>query len=228
MRSSSPIILAIDSTDLDWIRSLIDKTHENVGVYKFGLEFYLKHGLNTLARLRKDYDPLKLFLDLKLHDIPNTVGGAARAISALSPEFLTVHASGGPAMVSAAVKELPETAITAVTILTSLDQAALTTLHLTEDLMTTTIALAKSATEAGAKAIVTSPLEVGALRDVLPKEIALITPGIRLADSPNDDQRRTLTPRDAIAAGADFLVIGRPISGSEDPGRTARHILDSL
>jgi orotidine-5'-phosphate decarboxylase len=164
----------------------------------------------------------EIFLDLKLHDIPHTVAGAATAISGLNPKFLTVHASGGRAMVSAAAKAVPNVSVTAVTILTSLSESDLFEIGYSNPALESAVALAKMAVDAGAKAIVCSPLETAAIRSAIGSEPIIITPGVRpLAEQGGDDQVRTMTPGDAIAAGANYVVIGRPITKSWSDGPAA-------
>ena len=161
--------------------------------------------------LNKEY--LTIFLDLKLHDIPNTVANSVKSISQLKPKFLTVHASGGREMVSAAALADPSIAITAVTILTSLSDEELGELGFASNAEQSAVALAKIAVTAGARAIVCSPFEVGAIRSAVGDGVTLITPGVRPVGSAAGDQKRFMTPAQAIEAGANYLVIGRPITG---------------
>ena len=223
----SPLILALDSQEIERCSELIEQTSEYIGVFKLGLEFFSANGPIGVANLKKRFPEIAVFLDLKLHDIPNTVGKAGASLARLEVDFLTVHAQGGSEMIKAAVLALPQTRITAVTVLTSLDQVELSSLGIERPVEELASRWAELAVASGAKAIVASPLEVRALRASLPREISLITPGIRPAAS-DDDQKRTMTPRDAITAGADFLVIGRPITGAIDPRSAARSIFESL
>jgi orotidine-5'-phosphate decarboxylase len=217
----APIILAVDTSDFETAISWIKATEESVSVYKLGLEFYLNFGAAGVSQVVKRTGA-EIFLDLKLQDIPHTVAGAAAAISGLSPKFLTVHASGGRAMVSAAAKAVPNVAITAVTILTSLSESDLFEIGYSNPALESAVALAKMAIESGAKAIVCSPLETAAIRSAIGSEPIIITPGVRpLAELGGDDQMRTMTPGDAIAAGANFVVIGRPITNSWRDGAQA-------
>ena len=226
MRERSPIIVAIDTTDLAEVDSLIEATRNSVSVYKFGLEFYLKFGLETLQSLIRRFD-IELFLDLKLHDIPNTVAGASRSIASLKPLFLTVHATGGTKMIRAAADALPETEIAAVTILTSLDDEEMKRIGFTGSLSQQVLALTELALDSGARAVVSSAREVSEIKRRFPSAIT-ITPGIRPMGSSQDDQARTMTPQEAIVAGSDYLVIGRPISASSNPGVAAAEILASI
>ena len=233
MRDKSPIIVALDSPDQQRAEEILRLTSPFIGVYKVGLEFFLANGIEGVKKLRGISPEVDLFLDLKLHDIPNTVKGAAQSISALQPRFLTVHASGGGAMIQAASTALPHTLITAVTVLTSLDAEELGAMGFRTELGLLSEELATNSLKYGAKALVCSPHEVAAIRKRVGSEIILITPGVRPKLSQNssaivDDQKRTMTPQEALNQGSDYLVIGRPISGSDDPARSAREILEQL
>jgi len=210
----APIILAVDTSDFDTALAWIENTKGSVSVYKLGLEFYLNFGNAGVSRIIKETGA-EIFLDLKLHDIPHTVAGAASAISHLSPKFLTVHASGGRAMVKAAADAVPDVAVTAVTILTSLSEEDLFEIGYASPALESAVALAKMAVSAGARAIVCSPLETAAIRSAVGPDPIIITPGVRpLSEVGSDDQKRTMTPSDAIAQGANYVVIGRPITSA--------------
>ena len=210
----APIILAVDTSDFDTALAWIENTKDSIAVYKLGLEFYLNFGSAGVSRIIKETEA-EIFLDLKLHDIPHTVAGAANAISHLSPKFLTVHASGGRAMVKAAADAVPKVSVTAVTILTSLSEEDLFEIGYASPALESAVALAKMAVDAGAKALVCSPLETAAIRSAVGTEPIIITPGVRpLSEVGSDDQKRTMTPKDAIAQGANFVVIGRPITSA--------------
>ncbi len=217
----APIILAVDTSDLDTAKRWVEATHESVSVYKLGLEFFLNFGQAGVSAIQEVTDS-DIFLDLKLHDIPHTVAGAAGSITSISPRFLTVHSSGGKEMVAAAVKALPGTSITAVTILTSLSEEDLFEIGYANNALESAVALAKLSVKAGAKAIVCSPLEIASIRSAVGPDIEIITPGVRpQSDSKSDDQKRTMTPIDAMAAGASLLVIGRPITSAWREGAAA-------
>ncbi|CAN2200341.1 PyrF Orotidine-5'-phosphate decarboxylase [Candidatus Nanopelagicaceae bacterium] len=217
----APIVLAVDTSDLETAKRWVEATHESVSVYKLGLEFFLNFGQAGVSAIQ-DVTDSDIFLDLKLHDIPHTVAGAASAVKSLSPRFLTVHASGGKEMVAAAVGALPGTSITAVTILTSLSEEDLFEIGYANNALESAVALAKLSVNAGAKAIVCSPLEIASIRSAIGPDIEIITPGVRpLSDAKSDDQKRTMTPVDAITAGASLLVIGRPITGAWKDGAAA-------
>ena len=217
----APIVLAVDTPDLEIAKQWIACTQESVSVYKLGLEFFLTYGHEGVRAINNETDA-DIFLDLKLHDIPHTVKGAAAAVASLKPRFLTVHASGGTAMIEAAVAAVPTTDITAVTILTSLSEDDIFRIGFASPALESAVALASLAADAGARAIVCSPLEIRAIRSSVGDDIHIITPGVRPAlDAGSDDQKRTMTPRDAITAGASFVVIGRPITQSWIAGAAA-------
>jgi len=219
--AQSPIILAVDTSDFDTARAWIDATRESIDIYKLGLEFFLTFGSEGIESIARE-SGASIFLDLKLHDIPNTVKKSAGVVDHLSPRFLTVHASGGAAMISAAVSAVTSTSITAVTVLTSLTDADLSDLGYAKPALETAVSMARVATAAGATSIVCSPLEIEAIRAVVPQSVAIITPGVRPADEAGgDDQMRTMTPAQAIASGANFLVIGRPITSRWSEGKAA-------
>lgn len=219
--SKAPIVLAVDTPQLETAIEWVKATQESVSVYKLGLEFFLTFGSDGVKAI-KDVTDSDIFLDLKLHDIPHTVSGATKAIAHLTPKFLTVHASGGSAMVAAAVQAAPQTHITGVTILTSLSEADVSEIGYAANALTSAVALAQLATKAGAGAIVCSPLEISAIRSAVGLEPIIITPGVRPADSTaQDDQVRTMTPKAAIEAGASLVVIGRPITQSWSQGASA-------
>jgi len=216
-----PIILAVDTSDFDTARVWIDATRESIDIYKLGLEFFLTFGSAGIESIARE-SGASIFLDLKLHDIPNTVKKSAGVVDHLHPRFLTVHASGGAAMISAAVSAVTSTSITAVTVLTSLADADLADLGYAKPALETAVSMARVATAAGATSIVCSPLEIEAIRAVIPQSVEIITPGVRPADEAGgDDQMRTMTPAQAMSAGANFLVIGRPITSRWSEGKAA-------
>jgi len=224
--TKAPIAVALDGKDLATISSWAQAVAPHVAVLKVGLETYLRDGANAIEAARAT--DCALFLDLKLHDIPNTVAGAARSVAHFRPEFLTVHALGGAAMIRAAADALPDTRVTAVTILTSMDESALRSIGIIDSPLDAAVRLAVLAVGAGARAIVCSPLEVAAIRAAVPADIVLITPGVRPAGADVGDQKRVATPQQAIADGADLVVIGRPITGATDPAVAAAEIAQSL
>lgn len=228
----SPIILALDTKDLDTAKKWIEATNGSIDIYKFGLEFYLKFGAAGLKELSSAGD-FEVFLDLKLHDIPNTVASSIKSVSDLAPKFLTVHASGGGAMIKAASEAGPDISITAVTILTSLSDSDLLDIGFAKDTKSSANVLAKLAVSSGARSIVCSPFEASGIRAIVGNEIEIITPGVRPPGSDLGDQKRVMTPKEAITAGANYIVVGRPITDlakiSLDEMRSgASSILESL
>jgi orotidine-5'-phosphate decarboxylase len=217
----APIVLAVDTNDLGTAQKWIEATNDSVSVYKLGLEFFLTFGQDGVRAIKNVTDA-DIFLDLKLHDIPHTVSGAAQSVNNLAPKYLTVHASGGRVMIKSAVDALPSTDVTAVTILTSLSEEDLFEIGFANNALESAVALAKMSVAAGAKAIVCSPLEISAIRSAIGPAPTIITPGVRpLSEVGTDDQKRTMTPSDAIAAGASLVVIGRPITGAWKDGAQA-------
>jgi orotidine-5'-phosphate decarboxylase len=209
---TAPIAVALDAQEIELLREWAWQTQDVVSTLKIGLENFYRNGADAIEVVRES--GCDLFLDVKLHDIPNTVAGAAAALSRYAPKYLTVHASGGPEMVRAACEELPETLVAAVTVLTSLDDQALAEVGICTPAQDTVLRQAALAVAAGARAIVCSPHEVARVRAEVGSEIILITPGVRPAGSAPGDQKRVMTPVEALDCGADLLVIGRPITGS--------------
>jgi len=219
--SKAPIVLAVDTPELKTAIAWVKATQEHVSVFKLGLEFFLTFGSEGVKAVQAETDS-DIFLDLKLHDIPHTVGGAAKAVAHLAPKFLTVHASGGRSMVKAAVDAMPNTNITGVTILTSLSEADVAEVGFKFAALDSAVALANVAVKGGANAIVCSPLEISAVRSAIGAQPIIITPGVRPLDMVGtDDQQRTMTPEGAVAAGANLVVIGRPITQSWAQGASA-------
>ena len=231
----NPIIAALDVPTAEEALRLARQVAPVVGGFKIGMELFTAAGPDVVRKVRET--GLSVFLDLKFHDIPNTVAKAVAAAVRLDVQMLTVHASGGLEMLQAAEKAAEETAweigktpplVLAVTILTSLDSNSLSVIGLDPNVGRQVRRLANMANTAGLRGLVCSPLEVAELRQSLPRSMQLLTPGIRLASSPGDDQKRTLDPREALEAGANWLVIGRPIYAAKDPREAAEGILESL
>ena len=227
MTHPAPIAVALDAPSLDTAARWANLVTPHVSTVKIGLELYLRYGPEAVASVRGASN-VAVFLDLKLNDIPATVAGAARSVGRLRPELLTVHAIGGMAAVRAAVEAAPDTKIVAVTVLTSLGDADLERLGVAGPVGDAVRRLAALAVEAGARGLVCSPREVAAVRTEVGPDITLITPGVRPAGSEANDQARIATPEEALRAGADLLVIGRPITGAADPGAAAAAIGASL
>jgi orotidine-5'-phosphate decarboxylase len=220
MTGRAPIAVALDAPDLDTAAEWAALVSPHVSTLKIGLELYLRYGPDVVASVRGARG-VDVFLDLKLHDIPATVGGAARSVAKLRPDLLTVHAAAGPAAIDAAVQALPNTKIIGVTVLTSLCDADLDQIGLAGPVSDAARRLATLAVQAGARGLVCSPREVATVRAEVGPDITLITPGIRPAGQDNNDQARVATPQAALRAGADLLVIGRPIPSAADPGAAA-------
>ncbi|MDP3549786.1 MAG: orotidine-5'-phosphate decarboxylase [Novosphingobium sp.] len=223
---SNPIYLALDLPRLDAAIALAQKVKSHVGGLKLGLEFFCAHGHHGVHEMAKV--GLPIFLDLKLHDIPNTVAGAMQSIHVLEPAIVTVHASGGRAMMEDAKAAAGEHCkVVAVTVLTSLDDADMGAMGVGGSAYDQALRLADLAQEAGLDGIVCSGHEVGAIHKRW-KNGYFVVPGLRPADGKLGDQKRAVTPRAARDAGASVLVIGRPISRAEDPVAAARAIEGTL
>jgi orotidine-5'-phosphate decarboxylase len=219
--SKAPIVLAVDTPELKTAIEWVKATEGLISVYKLGLEFFLSFGISGVRAIQEQTDA-DIFLDLKLHDIPHTVSGATKAIANLAPKYLTVHASGGAVMVRAAADAIPDSYITGVTILTSLGDEDVKAIGYLEPALESAVRLAKLAVASGARAIVCSPLEITAIRKAVGLQTIIITPGVRPAGSNKvDDQVRTMTPAQAMSAGANFLVVGRPITSRWSEGKAA-------
>jgi len=223
------LITAIDTAEFSRAQALAAAVAPHCGLIKLGLEFFLRNGPAGLAAA----GAAPVFLDLKLHDIPNTVAGAVRSLLPLGVRMLTVHAAGGAAMVAAA-REAAEPAggerplILAVTVLTSLDGEALQATGVGGSLSAQVVRLGRLAMDAGADGLVCSAHEIFALRNALGSKPVLVVPGIRPVGSEIGDQARVMTPREAVQAGADYIVVGRPITGATDPGRGAAEIAAAI
>lgn len=227
---TSPIILAVDTPDIELAKRWISAARNSIDIFKLGLEFYLSHGYEGIAAIQRETGA-EIFLDLKLHDIPHTVSKAASVVASLKPRFLTVHASGGAAMIAGAVSAVSSTSITAVTILTSLSQEDLTEIGFQGTALSAAQGLAAVAVKAGATSIVCSPHEIAGIRQRVGDAVTIITPGVRPADeNSGDDQKRTMTPTEAISLGANFLVIGRPITSrwADGPATMAERAAEIL
>ena len=221
---SDRLIVALDFLDTGAALALVDRLHGATRWFKVGLELYIAEGNSLVAELkRRGYS---IFPDLKLHDIPNTVASAVRAASRLGVNMLTVHAGGGPEMLAAAVEATdPGLSLLAVTVLTSMDAVQLEAIGVTGTPAAQVDRLAIMAMACGVGGFVCSPNEVASLRKRLGNEPLLVIPGIRPEGSAIGDQRRIATPAAAMAAGASYLVVGRPITRAVDPEAAARAIL---
>jgi orotidine-5'-phosphate decarboxylase len=227
--SAQRLIVALDFPDAVAALACADQLAGSVSWFKVGLELYLAAGERIVRDLKQRGH--SVFLDLKLHDIPNTAASAVRSLSQLEPDMLTVHAAGGRAMLNAAAeaaRSLPHPPrLLAVTVLTSMDTAALAETGVPSSPVEQVLRLARLAAECGIEGMVCSPAEAAALRSALPKAL-LVTPGIRPAGADAGDQKRIATPQFALAAGASMLVIGRPITAATDPKMAAQAILSDM
>jgi len=221
------LIVALDVASADKIPAIVDRLPAAVDFYKVGLELFIAAGPDALTYLQSRGK--RIFLDLKLHDIPRTVARAVGSASGYGVSLLTVHASGGQTMLTAAAEACPEGVnIVAVTTLTSLDQSDLTQMGVSRDLKTHTTELGAMAIACGINGLVCSPLEITAFRKRIGQDPFIVTPGIRPANGELGDQKRVATPTMAVSDGASHLVVGRPILQADDPGQAAEAILQEL
>ncbi len=224
------LIVALDVPNAAAAQEMVRRIGEAAGFYKVGLQLFTAEGPGIVQDLVAS--GRKVFLDLKLHDIPNTVAGAVKSLCELRVEMLTVHASGGSKMLRAAVEAAQTAAKTpillGVTVLTSLEPEDLAEVGTADNAEQQVIRLAKLAKAAGCGGVVASPWEVGAVRRVIGGEMALVVPGIRPVGAVKGDQARVATPEDTIRAGASHLVVGRPITEAIDPGGAAREIVRQM
>ncbi len=219
----SRIALALDVPTLDSAKALIERTREHIGTFKVGLELYTAVGPAAVEAVHAA--GARCFLDLKLHDIPATMARSVARAASMGVAYLTVHGLAGLDSLRQASDHAGSTRLLAVTVLTSLDEAALEAIGLSGGPQNATDRLAKLAWDAGVRGFVTSAHECAALRDALGPEAFLVTPGIRPAGSDIGDQKRVMTPLDAIKAGADLLVLGRPIRDANNPTEAAAEIV---
>jgi len=231
----NPIYVALDTTNVNQAADLAAKLKGLVGGLKLGLEFFTANGPAGIEAITELGVPV--FLDLKFHDIPNTVAGAMRGIAALAPRYTTIHATGGFAMMKAAADAAREAAdkvgrprvkVLAVSILTSIDQAAMEAVGFQGSVLDQVKRLAVLAQAAGIDGLVCSPHEVETVRSMVGDSLTLVVPGIRPAWAEAGDQKRVMTPKEARVRGADILVIGRPITAASYPAEAAKRILEEL
>lgn len=231
------IFCAVDTQDIKRAEELCGIISAHKAGVKLGLEFFNTHGPQGVARIRDAFPELPFFLDLKLHDIPNTVASSVRALTELQPDYLNVHAGGGYEMMKAAQEAAGEEAdkrglrpakMISVTVLTSFDETGLKLVGQETPIPKQVLRLAKLTKEAGMAGVVCSPHEIKLLREELGPQFILITPGIRPEGSESGDQKRVMTPKEALNLGATHLVIGRPITGAPDPAAMIEKIYQSL
>ncbi|MDH5796901.1 MAG: orotidine-5'-phosphate decarboxylase [Anaplasmataceae bacterium] len=229
--SHNPIICAIDNQDYDITNKLVASIHQSVGLLKFGLEFIISNGLHGVEKLMTPYE-VPLFIDLKLYDIKNTVYKSINALAKydMNIKFLSIHAHNGRDCIVAAQEIAYKLNIdlAVVTVLTSFDQSDLLYNGINSNILDYIVSIIEKNIAIGIKTFVVSPAELLYLRSKFDKDITLITPGIRLVDDSNDDQKRIMTPQEAISNGADYLVIGRSITNSISPKETIEEIRKNI
>ncbi|GAB4288007.1 MAG: orotidine-5'-phosphate decarboxylase [Methylophaga sp.] len=228
--SDPKIIVALDYPDINPALHMADQIDPNIARVKVGKELFTRAGPDIIrALVKRDFD---VFLDLKYHDIPHTVARACAAAADLGVWMLNVHALGGMAMMKAARQAIGDSQdaplLIAVTLLTSMDQQTFNQIGLTGTMTGNVVKLASLAKDSGLDGVVCSAREAPTLREELGEQFQLVTPGIRPAGSNQDDQHRTMTPAEAIAAGSHYLVIGRPVTGASDPMQALQSIVKSL
>ena len=222
------LICALDTTDLNKAATLASAIKPHINIIKLGMEFFYANGIAGYQEIAKAGAPI--FLDLKFHDIPNTVAGAIKALRPLKPKMLTLHTAGGPAMLEAAVKEAQDSGIIllGVTLLTSLDQRAIEQIGFTKKLESHVLRLAEVAHSAGLNGVVCSSHELTAIKTRFKNDLITVVPGIRPSGAAKGDQSRTMTPAEATKAGADYIVVGRPITEASNPAEAAKEIAGEL
>ncbi len=225
---SNKIIVALDSNNFKKIEKIVRSLKSEVYAFKIGYEFFFNFGIEGYLKIKKICP--KIFLDLKLHDIPNTVHQGLKALVKLKPMLTTIHISGGDQMMKSSLIKNRVTKILGVSVLTSLDQSQTKKYYNEEKIELLVKKFVKQAIKQKLDGIVCSPKELIYLRNILPKNFIIVTPGIRINShkDKNDDQRRVLTPKEAVEKGASLLVIGRPITLSKDPLKTIKKINNSL
>jgi orotidine-5'-phosphate decarboxylase len=224
MQARDRLIVALDRSSRDDILRLADQLHGATGALKVGLQAFVANGPSIVREIVSRGE--RVFLDLKIHDIPNTAQHAVEEAAALGAAMVTVHTAGGEAMLRACARE--EILVLGVTILTSLDDAELQRIGFAGTPVDNAVRLARLAQSCGLRGVVASPQEIGPIREACGGALAIVAPGIRPAGSDAGDQRRTTTPAAAVAAGADYIVVGRPITDARDPRAAAMDILESL
>lgn len=232
----NPLIVALDVSTVEEAVGLVNRLGPYAGGFKVGMQLYYSCGPGVVSRLREKNVPV--FVDLKLHDIPNTVAGAARALTRHGASILNVHAAGGRAMMQAAAEAAGDEAakagisrplVVAVTVLTSIDQEVFNQeVGIAGPIRDRVVAWSCMAREAGLDGVVASPLEIAAVREACGPDFVIITPGIRPAGAAANDQKRTMTPREAVRLGATYLVVGRPITAAPDPVKAAETVLGEM
>ncbi|PKM81697.1 MAG: orotidine-5'-phosphate decarboxylase [Firmicutes bacterium HGW-Firmicutes-14] len=230
------LIIALDVDTLKEAEILVSRLQDHVGVFKVGMQLFNSEGPEVVRRIHRLGG--KVFLDLKLHDIPNTVGQAAAVLTRHRVFMYNVHIAGGAEMMKKAVEKtvkeageagLPRPLVIGVTVLTSINREILNNeIGIKTGVEEQVVKWAKLARESGLNGVVASPMEIGAIREACGRDFVIVTPGVRPAWAAVNDQKRVMTPREAVEAGASYLVVGRPITGAADPVDAARRIVDEM
>lgn len=223
MHSRDRLVIALDLSSRDEILRLVDELRGVVGVFKIGLQAFIANGPSIVREVASGE---RVFLDLKIHDIPNTARHAVAEAVSLGASMATVHAAGGAAMLRACAHD--SLLVLGVTVLTSLDDAELVRIGWQGSPVDNAVRLARLAKDSGLRGVVASPLEIASIREACGAGFVILTPGIRPAGADAGDQRRTMTPGEAVAAGADYIVVGRPITSAADPRSAALRIVDEM
>lgn len=224
MQPRDRLAVALDVSTRDDVLRLVDQLHGAAGVFKIGLQAFTSLGPSIVREVVSRGE--RVFLDLKIHDIPNTATHAINEVASLGATMTTVHVSGGEAMLRACAHD--SLLVLGVTVLTSLDDASLQSIGFTSNAIDTAVRLARLAQTSGLRGIVASPHEITAIREACGRDFVILAPGIRPSGADAGDQRRTMTPREAISAGADYIVVGRPITNAADPRSAAMRIVDEM
>ncbi|WKZ32860.1 MAG: orotidine-5'-phosphate decarboxylase [Thermodesulfobacteriota bacterium] len=223
------IIFALDVPDIKGAQRYVDLLKDRVGVFKVGLELFVACGPDVV-RMVRERGGRAVFLDLKFHDIPETVKGAVRSAAALGVDFITVHASDGSSLLKAAVEAAGKTKVLGVTVLTSLSKDSFSEAGIDGDFTPESLVLYRAGVAKASRCagIVSSGLEAGAVREALGPDFLIVTPGVRMAEDARGDQKRIVTPFEAVSNGADYIVVGRPIRDSKDPAGAAERIASEI
>jgi orotidine-5'-phosphate decarboxylase len=224
MQPTDRLVIAVDLSSREEILRLVDALRGSVGVFKLGLQAFIANGPSIVREVVASGE--RVFLDLKIHDIPNTAKHAVAEAVSLGASMATVHAAGGEAMLRACAHD--SLLVLGVTVLTSLDEAELARIGLRGSPVDNAVRLARLAKDSGLRGVVASPLEIASIREACGPGFVILTPGIRPAGADAGDQRRTMTPGEAVAAGADYVVVGRPITSAADPRSVALRIVEEM
>jgi orotidine-5'-phosphate decarboxylase len=226
MQARDRLIVAVDLSDRDAILSLISDLRGVGGVFKIGLQAFIANGPSLVRDIVEEGE--RVFLDLKIHDIPNTARSAVAEAVGHGASMVTVHASGGESMLRGCAAAQDSAIVLGVTVLTSLDDDELSRIGFQGSALESAVRLAALSRDSGLRGVVASPHEIGAIRAACGTDLVIVTPGIRPAGEARDDQRRTMTPLDAIREGADYIVVGRPIVAAPNPRDAAMRLLDEI